>query len=164
MSSVEERFQAAVNVIKGLPKNGPYQPSTTMMLEFYGLFKQATKGPCCEKKPAFWDVYGRAKWDAWQKRRNLSQQQAMQQYVDCLQRIIETMSYTENVQNFVGSLSDLENINLDELDKVMPGMKELAESHPNSPFNTRQNSPQHLANDTSEQDVSGRKAGAFFSL
>lgn len=146
MSSVEERFQAAVNVIKGLPKNGPYQPSTAMMLEFYSLYKQATKGSCSEKKPAFWDVYGRAKWEAWQKKSHLSQQQAMEQYVDCLQRIIETMSYTENVQTFIGSLSDLENINLDELEKVSPGMKELAESHPNSPFNTRQNSPQHVAN------------------
>lgn len=155
MSTVEERFQAAVNVIKGLPKNGPYQPSTTMMLEFYSLYKQATKGPCYEKKPPFWEVYARAKWDAWQKKRNLTQQQAMQQYVDSLQKIIETMSYTENVQNFIGSLSDLENINLDELDKVMPGMKELAESHPNSPFNTRQNSPQHMAMTNGDQDQVG---------
>lgn len=42
MASVQEKFQAAVNVIKNLPKNGPYQPSTVMMLKFYGLFKQVS--------------------------------------------------------------------------------------------------------------------------
>lgn len=143
MAGIEERFQAAVNVIKGLPKNGPYQPSTSMMLKFYGLFKQASEGGCAPKKPPFWDVVGRAKWDAWNNNRHLSKEQAMQRYVESLQEIIETMSFTENVQNFVGSLDGLTNINLDELELVSPGMRELAESHPNSPFHSRTNSPQH---------------------
>ncbi|EDW57857.1 acyl-CoA-binding domain-containing protein 5 [Drosophila virilis] len=143
MASIEERFQAAVNVIKGLPKNGPYQPSMSMMLKFYGLFKQASEGNCSPKKPPFWDVVGRAKWDAWNSNRNLSKEQAMQRYVESLQEIIETMSFTENVQNFVGSLEGLTNINLDELELISPGMRELAESHPNSPFHSRTNSPQH---------------------
>ncbi|SPP82395.1 acyl-CoA-binding domain-containing protein 5 [Drosophila guanche] len=143
MAAIGERFQAAVNVIKGLPKNGPYQPSTSMMLKFYGLFKQATEGACDHKKPGFWDVVGKAKWDAWNDNRHLSKEQAMQRYVESLQEIIETMSFTENVQNFVGSLDGLGNINLDELELVSPGMRELAESHPNSPFHSRTNSPQH---------------------
>ncbi|XP_073822690.1 uncharacterized protein [Musca autumnalis] len=143
MASVQEKFTAAVNVIKNLPKNGPYQPSTVMMLKFYGLFKQATEGPCTSKRPAFWDVVGKAKYDAWNSNRHLTKEQAMQKYVEGLQEIIETMSFTENVQNFVGSLQGLENINLDELEMIAPGMKSLAESHPNSPFNSRTNSPQH---------------------
>ncbi|XP_017474076.1 PREDICTED: acyl-CoA-binding domain-containing protein 5 [Rhagoletis zephyria] len=145
MASIEERFQAAVNVIKGLPKNGPYQPSTAMMLKFYGYYKQATEGPCHQKRPGFWDVVGKAKWDAWNDNRHLTKHQAMERYVENLREIIETMSFTENVQNFVGSISGLDNINLDELDMVAPGMRELAESHPNSPFNSRTNSPQHGA-------------------
>uniref|UniRef100_A0A0A1X105 Acyl-CoA-binding domain-containing protein 5 n=1 Tax=Zeugodacus cucurbitae TaxID=28588 RepID=A0A0A1X105_ZEUCU len=145
MASIEERFQAAVNVIKGLPKNGPYQPSTAMMLKFYGYYKQATEGPCHQKRPGFWDVVGKAKWDAWNDNRHLTKQQAMERYVHNLREIIETMSFTENVQNFVGSISTLDNINLEELDMVAPGMRELAESHPNSPFNSRTNSPQHGA-------------------
>ncbi|XP_054743585.1 acyl-CoA-binding domain-containing protein 5 [Anastrepha obliqua] len=155
MAAIEERFQAAVNVIKGLPKNGPYQPSTAMMLKFYGYFKQATEGPCHHKRPGFWDVVGKAKWDAWNDNRHLTKQQAMERYVDSLREIIETMSFTENVQNFVGSISGLDNINLDELDMVVPGMRELAESHPNSPFNSRTNSPQHGAsvnNSSGEED------------
>ncbi|XP_062121395.1 acyl-CoA-binding domain-containing protein 5 [Drosophila sulfurigaster albostrigata] len=151
MAGIEERFQAAVNVIKGLPKNGPYQPSTSMMLKFYGLFKQASEGSCSQKKPAFWDVVGRAKWDAWNNNSQLSKEQAMQRYVESLQEIIETMSFTENVQNFVGSLDGLGNINLDELELVSPGMRELAESHPNSPFHSRTNSPQHGS--SSNEDI-----------
>eukprot|EP00099_Drosophila_melanogaster_P017782 NP_608729.1 uncharacterized protein Dmel_CG8814 [Drosophila melanogaster] len=144
MAAIEERFQAAVNVIKGLPKNGPYQPSTSMMLKFYGLFKQATEGrPDVDKKPGFWDIVGKAKWQAWNDNRHLTKEEAMQRYVESLQEIIETMSFTENVQNFVGSLDSLGNISLDELELVSPGMKELAESHPNSPFHSRTNSPQH---------------------
>ncbi|KAH8283647.1 hypothetical protein KR018_010790 [Drosophila ironensis] len=149
-AAIEQRFQAAVNVIKGLPKNGPYQPSTSMMLKFYGLFKQATEGACDQKKPGFWDVVGRAKWDAWHDNRHLGKEQAMQRYVESLQEIIETMSFTENVQNFVGSLDGLGNINLDELELVSPGMREIAESHPNSPFHSRTNSPQHGLNGEAE--------------
>lgn len=142
MATAQERFQAAVNVIKGLPKNGPYQPSPTMMLKFYGLYKQATEGACHQKKPAFWDIVNKAKWDAWNKNSHLTKEQAMQNYVEGLQEIIETMSFTENVQDFVGSLQGLENMNLDELGMIAPRMRELAESHPNSPFNSRTNSPQ----------------------
>ncbi|KAM7351919.1 uncharacterized protein ACRADG_004624 [Cochliomyia hominivorax] len=152
MASVQERFQAAVNVIKGLPKNGPYQPSNTMMLKFYGLYKQATEGPCHQRKPAFWDVVNKAKWDAWNRNSHLNREEAMEKYVQCLQEIIETMSFTENVQNFVGSLQGLENINLDELEIIAPGMKELAESHPNSPFHSRTNSPHHSMNGQGEEE------------
>ncbi|KAH8334599.1 acyl-CoA-binding domain-containing protein 5 [Drosophila kikkawai] len=153
MAAIEERFQAAVNVIKGLPKNGPYQPSTGMMLKFYGLFKQATEGACLQRKPGFWDIVGKAKWDAWNDNRHMSKEQAMQRYVESLQEIIETMSFTENVQNFVGSLDNLGNINLDELELVSPGMRELAESHPNSPFHSRTNSPQHGSSCNGEAEL-----------
>ncbi|XP_020810173.1 acyl-CoA-binding domain-containing protein 5 [Drosophila serrata] len=153
MAAIEERFQAAVNVIKGLPKNGPYQPSTGMMLKFYGLFKQATEGACLQRKPGFWDIVGKAKWDAWNDNRHMTKEQAMQRYVESLQEIIETMSFTENVQNFVGSLDSLGNINLDELELVSPGMRELAESHPNSPFHSRTNSPQHGSSCNGESEL-----------
>lgn len=155
MATAQERFQAAVNVIKGLPKNGPYQPSPNMMLKFYGLYKQATEGDCHQKKPSFWDVINKAKWDAWNKNSHLSKEQAMQKYVECLQEIIETMSFTENVQDFVGSLQGLENINLDELEMIAPRMRKLAESHPNSPFHSRTNSPLHgSTNSNGEEPLS----------
>ena len=33
-------------------------------LKLYGLYKQATTGPCTVAKPSFFDFKGRAKWSA----------------------------------------------------------------------------------------------------
>jgi len=41
---------------------GSFQPSYSMMLTFYALYKQATNGPCTVSRPYVWDVVGRAKW------------------------------------------------------------------------------------------------------
>lgn len=141
MTSIEDRFNAAVNVIKGLPKNGSYQPSSAMMLTFYSYFKQATQGPCTQRKPNFWDVIGRAKWDAWAALGNLPREKAMELYVEELKKIIETMSYTENVANFMGSINELDGVNVDDLETVAPEIMKKARSHPNSPFASRESSP-----------------------
>lgn len=74
------------------------------MLRFYAYYKQATEGPCDEagtSKPAFWDVVGRAKHTAWSKLKKLPREEAMKRYVDELHRIVETMSYTDNVATFM---------------------------------------------------------------
>lgn len=105
-ATAKEKFDAAVNVIHSLPKNGSYQPSYAMMLSFYALYKQATLGTCKKGKPGFWDVIGRAKWDSWHRLGELSQEEAMVRYVDELKKIIETMPHTENVQEFVERLGD----------------------------------------------------------
>ncbi|XP_037908571.1 acyl-CoA-binding domain-containing protein 5 isoform X2 [Hermetia illucens] len=141
MTSIEDRFNAAVNVIKSLPKNGSYQPSNAMMLTFYAYFKQGTQGPCRQSKPGFWDVVGRAKWDAWSALGDMSRERAMQLYVDELKKIIETMSYTENVANFMDSISELDGVNVDDLEAVAPEIMQKARSNPNSPFASRNTSP-----------------------
>lgn len=51
------------------------------MLRFYSYFKQATQGPCSGARPAFWDVVGRAKYDAWKKLGDVSKEEAMAKYV-----------------------------------------------------------------------------------
>ena len=66
---------------------GPYQPSHALMLKFYGYYKQATKGKCNQPKPSFWDVVGKAKWEAWNKCGNMTQQQAMKSYIDELKQV-----------------------------------------------------------------------------
>ncbi|CAK1548855.1 unnamed protein product [Leptosia nina] len=99
--SLEEKFHAAVNVIRSLPKSGSYQPSNEMMLNFYSYFKQATDGPCTKPRPGFWDVINRAKWEAWKRLGNMTKEDAMQSYVDELHKIIETMSYNSDVASFL---------------------------------------------------------------
>lgn len=52
------------------------------MLRFYGYFKQATQGPCGGSRPAFWDIVGRAKYDAWKRLGEMPKTDAMAKYVD----------------------------------------------------------------------------------
>ena len=70
---------------------GPYQPSHAVMLKFYGYYKQASKGKCSQPKPSFWDVVGRAKWEAWNKCGNMTQKEAMTLYIDELKQVIQKL-------------------------------------------------------------------------
>lgn len=95
----QKRFQAAVDVIHNLPKNGSYQPSYGVMLRFYSLYKQAVCGPCNVARPGFWDPVGRYKWDAWSSLGEMSSESAMAAYVDEMkkvaQEVIDTMPMNE---------------------------------------------------------------------
>ncbi|KAJ8955798.1 hypothetical protein NQ318_005339 [Aromia moschata] len=140
--TTEEKFNAAVNVIRSLPKNGSYQPSNDLMLRFYGYFKQATQGPCSGHRPAFWDVVGRAKYDAWKKLGGMSREEAMAKYVDELHTIVETMSYSDKVANFLEAPTDeLDTISMDDLELVAGDVLERVRSQPNSPLASREASP-----------------------
>ncbi|CAN9508729.1 unnamed protein product [Ophioblennius macclurei] len=95
----QRRFQAAVDVIHNLPKNGSYRPSYEVMLRFYSLYKQALCGPCSASRPGFWDPVGRYKWDAWSRLGEMSSESAMEAYVDEMkkvaQEVIDTMPMDE---------------------------------------------------------------------
>ncbi|XP_029953409.1 acyl-CoA-binding domain-containing protein 4-like [Salarias fasciatus] len=97
--SHQRRFQAAVDVIHNLPKNGSYRPSYEVMLRFYSLYKQAVCGPCSVSRPGFWDPVGRYKWDAWSRLGQMSSESAMAAYVDEMkkvaQEVIDTMPMNE---------------------------------------------------------------------
>lgn len=95
----QKRFQAAVDVIHNLPKNGSYRPSYEVMLSFYSLYKQAVCGPCTVPRPGFWDPVGRYKWDAWRRLGEMSSESAMGAYVDEMkkvaQEVLDTMPMNE---------------------------------------------------------------------
>lgn len=99
-----DKFDAAVKVIRSLPKNGSFQPSNEMMLKFYAFYKQATEGQCTAPKPNFWDVVKKAKWEAWHKLGGMSKEEAMCCYVDQLKTIVEAMPQTQLVAEFVEKL------------------------------------------------------------
>ncbi|XP_012688876.1 acyl-CoA-binding domain-containing protein 4 [Clupea harengus] len=98
------QFQAAVDVIHNLPKNGSYRPSYEVMLRFYGLYKQAVCGPCMVSRPGFWDPVGRYKWDAWNRLGDMNSETAMASYVDEMkkvaQEVINTMPMDEKTASF----------------------------------------------------------------
>lgn len=115
---------------------GSYQPSHDMMLRFYAYFKQGTDGACKGRRPAFWDVVGKYKYDAWKRLGDMPKEKAMELYVEELRKIVETMSYTENVADFYGSLSALDNVNVGDLELVAPEVMR-SKSESNSPYHER---------------------------
>nr|CAH7717888.1 unnamed protein product [Callosobruchus chinensis]CAH7751913.1 unnamed protein product [Callosobruchus chinensis] len=129
---------------------GSYQPSNELMLRFYSYFKQATQGPCTGTRPAFWDVVGRAKYDAWKKLGDMSKEEAMAKYVNELHAIVETMSYSDKVANFLEAPTDeLETISMDDLELVAGDVLERVRSQPNSPLASREASPIRFGSRTS---------------
>merc|ERR1719350_93120 len=79
--TLEEKFNFIVDIIQNLPKDGPIKVTNEQKLQFYSFFKQATCGNCNTKQPYFFNVVERAKWDAWNAKKDLSKDQAMEGYL-----------------------------------------------------------------------------------
>ena len=75
--ALQEDFQAAMTRSKGLPNQPP-----AVLLELYGLFKQASTGDVSGKRPGMMDIRGRAKYDAWASRSGMSADDAMTVYIE----------------------------------------------------------------------------------
>ncbi|MEZ4638123.1 MAG: acyl-CoA-binding protein [Caldilineaceae bacterium] len=78
MSDLKSLFEVAAQEAQSLPK----RPSNENLLKLYAFYKQATVGDVTGKRPGFTDMVGRAKYDAWADRKGLSQEEAMQKYID----------------------------------------------------------------------------------
>ncbi|GAA6039723.1 hypothetical protein JCM8097_001371 [Rhodosporidiobolus ruineniae] len=107
---VHARFERAVEIIQSLPKSGPIQTNYDDKLLLYSSYKQATEGDVKTGRPGLLDVLGRAKWDAWNKRKGLSQVEAERVYVDALLRILK--SYSDRTQA-VELLRELETFSME---------------------------------------------------
>lgn len=77
-------LEAAENV-----KNLKSKPTDDEMLELYGLYKQATVGDVNTDCPGFFDMKGKAKWNAWLSRKGLDTENAEKQYVLVVKRLID---------------------------------------------------------------------------
>ena len=80
MSDLKAAFDKAMADSKNLGE----RPDNMTLLKIYGLYKQGSVGDNSEKKPGFGDIVARAKWDAWNNLKGLSQETAMQQYIDLI--------------------------------------------------------------------------------
>eukprot|EP00009_Paramoeba_aestuarina_P000894 CAMPEP_0201515002 /NCGR_PEP_ID=MMETSP0161_2-20130828/6688_1 /ASSEMBLY_ACC=CAM_ASM_000251 /TAXON_ID=180227 /ORGANISM="Neoparamoeba aestuarina, Strain SoJaBio B1-5/56/2" /LENGTH=259 /DNA_ID=CAMNT_0047911703 /DNA_START=61 /DNA_END=841 /DNA_ORIENTATION=+ len=56
--------------------------SDAQKLQFYGLYKQVTEGKCNTSCPSFWDLTGKAKWNAWNALGDLSSEKAKEELFD----------------------------------------------------------------------------------
>jgi hypothetical protein len=71
----------------------------------------------------------------------MPKEKAMESYVSELRKIVETMSYTDNVADFYGSINQLDNVSVEDLALVAPDAIKKARSNPNSPLHSRDASP-----------------------
>ncbi|RNF01282.1 putative acyl-CoA binding protein [Trypanosoma rangeli] len=73
---VRDDFEAAQALFAAMAQ----QVNDDIKLTFYGLYKQATTGDVNVSKPWVMDFVGRAKWDAWNRLRGMSPDEAMRRY------------------------------------------------------------------------------------
>jgi len=75
--SLKDKFGDAKARVEGLSS----RPSNDELLQLYGLYKQATEGDVTGSRPGMLDLKGRAKYDAWARRKGTSKEDAMKAYV-----------------------------------------------------------------------------------
>ncbi|XP_065875247.1 acyl-CoA-binding domain-containing protein 3-like [Euphorbia lathyris] len=82
-SEIQKLFGVAVAYVGSIGKI-----STDLKLQLYGLHQIAMEGPCNLPQPMALKLSARAKWNAWQQLGNMSQEAAMEQYINLLSRRI----------------------------------------------------------------------------
>ena len=78
-------FEQAVERVNALAD----KPCDSKLLILYGLFKQANEGDNACSKPGALKVRARAKWNAWNDVRGLSNDDAKQQYVRYVTQLVQ---------------------------------------------------------------------------
>ncbi|MFX0151710.1 MAG: acyl-CoA-binding protein [Candidatus Hodarchaeota archaeon] len=80
--SVKAEFDEAVEKANKLPNQPP-----EVLLEMYGLYKQALKGDIEGKRPGRMNIKARYKYDAWASRKGMSKEEAMKTYIDLIKKL-----------------------------------------------------------------------------
>ena len=83
MSEATVDFEGAATAAKSLPE----RPDDQTMLTLYALYKQGSSGDVAGAKPGFFDFVGTAKYEAWEKLRGISREDAQRQYVDLVRKL-----------------------------------------------------------------------------
>ena len=83
MSTGQEAFEQAAVAAKSLPE----RPDDNTMLQLYALYKQGSAGDVQGSKPGFFDFVGAAKYEAWEKLKGTSEEDARKQYVELITKL-----------------------------------------------------------------------------
>ncbi|WP_293761853.1 acyl-CoA-binding protein [uncultured Aquitalea sp.] len=65
------------------------RPDNQSLLQLYALYKQATDGDVAGERPGMMDFINRAKYDAWDKLKGMSGDDAKQGYIDVVKKLLE---------------------------------------------------------------------------
>ncbi|KAL4634874.1 acyl-CoA-binding domain-containing protein 6 isoform X2 [Arapaima gigas] len=82
-AELETEFEAAAERVPSLVQTA----SREQLLYLYARYKQVKVGKCNTPKPGFFDFEGQRKWQAWKQLGDMSAEQAMQEYVSCVQAL-----------------------------------------------------------------------------
>lgn len=83
--SLDAEFTQAQTDVKTLTE----RPSNDTLLDLYALFKQGSEGDVQGKRPGMLDLVGRAKYDAWAKRKGQSKDDAKTAYVALVSKLLK---------------------------------------------------------------------------
>lgn len=83
MADLKAQFEKAAEDIKKLAE----RPDNDTLLKLYALFKQGSEGDVNGPKPGFFDFVGTAKHESWGKLKGMSREDAMQRYVELVERL-----------------------------------------------------------------------------
>jgi acyl-CoA-binding protein len=83
MEDLKARFEQAAQEAQQLPR----RPDNTTMLQLYALYKQSTAGDVSGARPGVLDMQGRMKYDSWGKVKGITNDEAMRQYIDLVERL-----------------------------------------------------------------------------
>eukprot|EP01018_Ginkgo_biloba_P034652 Gb_18505 [translate_table: standard] len=86
-TELDETFASATSYVASMSAQSSQKISNDVQLQFYGLYKIATEGPCGVPSPSALKITARAKWNAWQRLGTMSSEAAMQQYITLLTEI-----------------------------------------------------------------------------
>ena len=81
--SLQNKFENAQNIIKTFTK----RPTDDELLYTYSLYKQATIGDVNIPQPSIFSMKDRSKWNAWNERKGMKKEVAMEKYCDYIDSI-----------------------------------------------------------------------------
>lgn len=81
MTDLTQRFEQAATDSKSLDS----RPDNTTMLKLYSLYKQGSQGDNTTEAPG--DMIGKFKHKAWSELNGVSQEDAMQRYIDLVESL-----------------------------------------------------------------------------
>ncbi|XP_053178391.1 acyl-CoA-binding domain-containing protein 6 [Scomber japonicus] len=77
---LEREFECAADRVGSLVQTA----SRDQLLYLYARYKQVKVGKCNTAKPGFFDFEGQRKWQAWKQLGDMEAEQAMQEYISCV--------------------------------------------------------------------------------
>ena len=80
---LDDNFKSAADRATKLPK----RPPNDILLQLYALYKQVNEGDVTGDRPGFADFEGRAKFDAWNKIKGKSNDEAKQEYISLVEKL-----------------------------------------------------------------------------